>query len=152
MRFGSAGIGDGEFNSPHDLAINGSDKIFVSDTHNYRVQVFAPNNPPIAEDQEIKIKNKEIQKTLSASDPDDDTFTFSIESGPSHGTISNFNPATGTLIYKSNKNFLGTDAFTFQATDTNGAISNIATVSILISNKPSITISLGNILSSLASN
>jgi len=152
-QFGIAGSDDGEFNSPHDLAIDSSDKIFVSDTHNHRVQVFAPNNPPIAEDQEVSVKkNKATLITLSATDPDGDTLTFSIESGPSHGTLSNFDIVTGTLTYIPDKKFTGEDQFTFKATDINGAISNIATVSIVISNKPSITFSLGFILESLGDN
>jgi NHL repeat len=99
-QFGISGIGDGEFNSPHDLAIDSQDKIFVSDTHNHRVQVFALNHPPVAEDQQIQIKkNKAVQIVLSASDEDiGDTYTFSIESVPSHGTITNFDESTGTLI------------------------------------------------------
>jgi hypothetical protein len=90
-QFGTSGTGNGEFNSPHDLAIDSQDKIFVSDTFNHRVQVFAKqpptNQPPIAEDQVVKTKkNKPIQIILSANDVDvGDTFTFSIVSQPSHG-------------------------------------------------------------------
>lgn len=149
-QFGIAGTGDGEFDSAHDLAINASDNIFVSDTNNHRVQVFAPNNPPVAEDQQINIKkNKATQITLSAIDPDGDTLTFSIQSGPSHGTISNFDDSAGTLTYTPDKKFIGTDQLTFKVTDNNGATSNIATVSLVISNKPSIAISLDSILESL---
>jgi sugar lactone lactonase YvrE len=136
-QFGNFGTGDGEFNSPHDLAIDSQDKIFVSDTHNHRVQVFALNHPPVAEDQQIQIKkNKAVQIVLSASDEDiGDTFTFSIESVPSHGTITNFDESTGTLTYTPDKKFTGLDEFTFQATDSMGATSEIVTVSIIVSNK-----------------
>ena len=136
-QFGISGTGDSEFNSPHDLAIDSQDKIFVSDTHNHRVQVFALNNSPIAEDQQIQIKkSKSVQLVLSASDTDiGDTFTFSILSEPSHGTITNFDEFTGTLTYTPDKKFSGLDEFTFQVTDSKGANSEIATVSIIISNK-----------------
>jgi sugar lactone lactonase YvrE len=136
-QFGISGTGDGEFNSPHDLAIDSQDKIFVSDTHNHRVQVFALNHPPVAEDQQIQIKkNKAVQIVLSASDEDiGDTFTFSIESVPSHGTITNFDESTGTLTYTPDKKLTGLDEFTFQVTDSKGATSKIATVSIIVGNK-----------------
>ncbi|MGE5633601.1 MAG: Ig-like domain-containing protein [Deltaproteobacteria bacterium] len=73
---------------------------------------------------------------LSANDEDArDTFTFSIESQPSHGTITNFDESTGTLTYTPDKKFTGLDEFTFQATDSKGAASEIATVSITVGNK-----------------
>jgi sugar lactone lactonase YvrE len=140
-QWGNPGIGNGEFNSPHDLAIDSQDNIYVSDTFNHRVQVFAKsinNQPPVAEDQLIKIKkNKSAQIVLSASDDDGDIFTFSIDSEPIHGIISNFDESTGTVNYIPDKKFTGMDGFTFTATDSNGNTSNIATVFILISNNPS---------------
>ena len=136
-QFGSLGMADGEFNTPHDVAIDSQDKIFVTDPFNHRVQVFALNNPPITEDQQLQIKkNKSVQIGLSASDIDiGDTFTFSIVSEPSHGTITNFDESTGTLTYTPDKKFSGLDEFTFQATDSKGAASEIATVSIILINK-----------------
>ena len=139
-QFGISGTGDGEFNSPHDLAIDSQDKIFVSDTFNHRIQVFAKsptNQPPVAEDQVIKTKkNKSVQIVLSANDEDiGDTLTFLIVSHPSHGIITNFDESSGALIYIPDKKFTGLDKFTFQVTDSNGASSEIATVSIAVSNK-----------------
>jgi sugar lactone lactonase YvrE len=136
-QFGTSGTGDSEFNSPHDLAIDSQDKIFVSDTHNHRVQVFAPNNPPVAQYQEIQIKkNKAVQIVLSATDEDDgDTLTFSLESQPSHGTITNFDESSGTLTFTPDKKFTGQDIFRFQATDSKGATSEFAIVSIIVGNK-----------------
>jgi plastocyanin len=82
-------------------------KIFVSDTFNHRIQVFAKspstNQPPVAEDQVVKTKkNKAVQIVLSASDVDvdvGDTFTFSIVSQPSHGIITNFDESSRSLTY-----------------------------------------------------
>lgn len=97
------------------------------------------NTPPTAEDQQIQIKkNKAAQISLSANDEDiGDTIIFSIVSQPSHGTITNFDESTGTLTYTPDKKFLGLDEFTFQATDSKGATSEIVTVSIAVGNKQS---------------
>lgn len=39
-RFGSHGTGDGQFNRPTDLAVNGAGEILVCDALNFRVQMF----------------------------------------------------------------------------------------------------------------
>jgi hypothetical protein len=135
-QFDSLGTANGEFDTPLDVAIDSQDKIFVTDPFNHRIQVFALNNSPIAEDQQIQIKkNKPVQIILSANDIDGDTITFSIESQPSHGIITNFDETTGTLTYTPDKKFTGVDEFILQASDSNGATSEIATVSIIIDNK-----------------
>ena len=41
-RFGKGGTGEGEFNHPTDLAVNSAGEILVSDSLNFRVQVFSP--------------------------------------------------------------------------------------------------------------
>ena len=38
---GSAGLLPGELNWPHELAVDAKDRIYVSDTYNYRIQVFS---------------------------------------------------------------------------------------------------------------
>jgi hypothetical protein len=64
--------------------------------------------------------------------------SYSILSGPGHGTILPFNPALGALIYTPAPGFVGTDTFTYDAT-VNGpkpgeppATSNPATVTITV--------------------
>jgi hypothetical protein len=64
--------------------------------------------------------------------------SYSILSGPGHGTIFPFNPALGALIYTPAPGFVGTDTFTYDAT-VNGpkpgeppATSNPATVTITV--------------------
>ena len=40
MKWGSNGSGDGQFNCPYGITMDGNGNIYVSDTENYRVQVF----------------------------------------------------------------------------------------------------------------
>lgn len=66
-------------------------------------------------------------------DPDDgDVMSAILVSGPSHGTLSL--DASGEFTYTANNGFLGTDTFTYQATD--GILTGAVTqVSIVVSNQ-----------------
>jgi hypothetical protein len=91
--------------------------------------VGSNNSAPIANNQSVTTNEDEAANiTLSASDSNGDTLTYSIVSEPSHGTLSGTAP---NLVYTPNANFNGTDSFTFKAND--GQVdSNAATVSITI--------------------
>ena len=39
----SESTGDGQFDSPGSIAIDSSDKVYVADIYNNRIQVFAPS-------------------------------------------------------------------------------------------------------------
>src|SRR5205807_1405227 len=66
--------------------------------------------------------------TLSATDVEGSTLTYTIVVGPAHGTLSGSAPA---LTYTPAADYNGSDSFTFKAND--GALnSNLATVSLTI--------------------
>jgi VCBS repeat-containing protein len=79
--------------------------------------------------------------TLSARDANGDATTFSIVSGPSHGTLSALSvpscsgtlPRTCTVAvrYTPAANFNGSDSFSYRASD-GSLVSNVATVSITV--------------------
>ncbi len=73
-------------------------------------------------------ENTAVSGTLSASDSDGDTLTFSIVSQPSHGSVTLTNTATGAFTYT----HYGSDSFTFEATDSVGQASNTATESVTV--------------------
>lgn len=54
---------------------------------------------------------------LGAMDPDGDPVTFRIVTPPAHGTLVDFDPATGTGIYQPAPGHAGPDEFTFLADD-----------------------------------
>ena len=89
-----------------------------------------PDNPPVAEDQVIVTdEDTPIGITLTASDMDGDTLTFSVVTGPTHGALSGAAP---NLTYTPDANYNGSDSFTFKAND--GQLdSNIAAVTLTIS-------------------
>ena len=88
------------------------------------------NQPPVANDQSVSTnEDTSLGITLSATDPDGDSLTYSIVTPPTKGTISGTPP---NVTYTPNGNFYGSDNFTFKAND--GIVdSNIATVSITVS-------------------
>ncbi len=102
------------------------------------------NTPPIAYNQTITTAEDTPKGiTLTASDADSDPLTYSIVTGPTHGTLSGTPP---NVIYTPYPNYNGADSFTFKAYD-GQAYSNIATVSITVTpvNDPPVVSDIPNI-------
>ncbi len=109
------------------------------------IGVNAVNDIPMASDG-TATTNEDTAKdiTLSATDIDGSTLTFSIISDPSQGMLSNLTPAlpctingdgsstcTATITYTPDANYNGPDSFTFNVND--GSVdSNTATISITV--------------------
>src|SRR5712692_823 len=103
------------------------------------ITVNAPPPPPPTADNKMIQTNKEtpIGITLTGTDPiQGDVLKFSVVGNPQHGTVT---PGTvsSNVFYTPNTGFIGTDSFTYKATDGQGVDSNIATVSIMVSNATS---------------
>ena len=87
------------------------------------------NSLTISEDSPLEI-------TLSGSDPDGDSISYSLNSQPSHGYLGGAEP---NLSYTPNPNFSGTDSFSFIVSDgiDDSSIANI-TITIAPINDPPI--------------
>lgn len=68
-------------------------------------------------------------RDLSIECDGDGDLTYEISSEPEHGSISGFDAGTGALVYTSEEEFIGTDSFTFRASNAAGD-SNLATATI----------------------
>ena len=86
--------------------------------------------PPVVYDSNVTVnENTPVDITLHATDPDGDTMTYSISSGPFYGTLGT---VTGnTVVYTPDANYTGVDSFSFRAHDGNWD-SNTATVTIAV--------------------
>jgi hypothetical protein len=113
-----------------------------TDTAKVTVTVNPVNHSPVASNIKVTTdQDKPVSITLKATDSDKgDTLTFSVSKTANGGKISNFDNKAGTLTYTPPAGFSGQDAFNFKATDSHGAASNTATVTISINriNKPPI--------------
>ncbi|CAN5755606.1 hypothetical protein BH10CHL1_BH10CHL1_15410 [soil metagenome] len=88
------------------------------------------NTPPIADSQNIATqRNTPKNITLSASDAESNSLSYTLLSNPNHGALSGLAP---NLIYTPIHDYTGEDSFTFQVND-GQADSNIATIHITIS-------------------
>ena len=83
------------------------------------IQVIADctnvNQPPTAHDQNVVTdEDVAVNITLTGSDVDGDSLSFSVLTNPTNGVLSGSEP---NLIYTPNANFYGNDSFTFEACD-----------------------------------
>src|SRR5205823_5459249 len=93
------------------------------------VTITAVNDGPVASDQVVTTDEDTAKAiTLGAADPEGSPLTYTIVTGPAHGTLSGTAPA---LTYTPAANYNGPDSFTFKAND--GSLdSNVGTVTIAV--------------------
>jgi len=129
---------DGTFTYTPALNYNGADSFtfkandgeFDSNTASVDITVTPLNDPPSADGSSIITdEDTQVGGTVSGSDVDGDTLSYSLVSGASNGVLE-LN-TDGTYSYTPNKNYNGADSFSFVAND-GAQDSNIATLSITI--------------------
>ncbi len=121
---------ESNYNGPDSFTFMVNDGTVDSNTATYDITVIPVNDPPVANNGSFSTaEDTALNGTLSSSDVDGPSTTYTILANPIHGTISGFNPATGDFTYTPNSNYDGPDSFTFKAND--GSLdSNIATIVI----------------------
>jgi Bacterial Ig domain len=94
---------------------------------------FLVNHPPMPDPKSVKTnENTPIEITLTGTDPDPgDTITFTILDRPLHGTIS-VGSSPNSIKYTPMTGYVGSDAFTYTATDNHGFARTKALVSITV--------------------
>ncbi|HTH56848.1 MAG TPA: Ig-like domain-containing protein [Cyclobacteriaceae bacterium] len=118
-----------DFNGNDSFTFKANDGTFDSNIATVSITVTAVNDAPIAADQSVSLaENSQRSIILIATDVDGNALTYTIVSGPAHGTLSGSAP---NVTYIPSVNFSGSDSFTFKAND--GTVdSNIATITITI--------------------
>jgi large repetitive protein len=117
------------YNGPDSFTFRIFDGTAASNIASVSITVTPVNDAPIANPQLVATNEDTARAiTLSANDVDGDALTYSIVSGPFHGTLS----GTGSArTYTPVANYNGPDSFMFSVFD-GTAFSNIATVSISV--------------------
>lgn len=86
---------------------------------------------PVPENLQIETyRNTSVGGTLTAADPEGEAVTFTITTEPMKGTVELCDD--GTFVYTPNENKKGKDYFGYKAADTEGNVSQEATVIIRI--------------------
>ena len=118
------------YNGADSFTFKANDGTVDSNTATVSITISAVNNAPVASDQSVTTpEDTSVEITLSATDVDGDSLTYSIVGDPSHGTVT---LSGNTATYTPATNYNGADSFTFKAND--GTVdSNTATVSITVS-------------------
>ena len=98
-----------------------------SDTPIVSFNLVDGNAKPVANNQSVAVVSNPKTITLTATDSDNDTLSYSIFKNPSNGILT----GTGdTWIYTTNANYVGADSFIYEVSD--GKISSFATVTISV--------------------
>ena len=133
---GSAGVTNGVVSYSPEANFFGSDSFKVSvsdgtlnDTVTVNVIVESVNDAPTANAQTLTTaEDTALNVTLTGADVDGDTLAYAVVTQPSGGTLSGTAP---NLTYTPNKDFNGSDSFTFRVSD-NSLDSAPATVNITV--------------------
>ena len=108
------------------------------------ISIFVTNAAPVAVADTFNMQpgqtltNPAPGVLSNDTDADGDTLTAVLASNPSHGILTlNTN---GSFTYQPTNNFIGTDSFTYSVSDGLSFSGAVATVSIIVSNRPPVAV------------
>jgi Ca2+-binding RTX toxin-like protein len=118
-----------DYNGPDSFTFRASDGVNESNIATVSITVNPGNDPPVASpNSAILAEDSFAMVGLPATDVDGDPLTYSIVTGPAHGTLSG---SGNSRTYTPAADYHGPDGFTFKAND-GTADSNVATVSLTV--------------------
>jgi VCBS repeat-containing protein len=123
------------FNNTDTFTYHASDGTANSNVATVTITVGPENDPPVANDDSNTTPEDTLVTTnVVANDTDVDgtvvASTVAIGSGASNGSV--VNNGDGTVTYRPDANFNGSDTYTYTLRDNYGAPSNAATVTITV--------------------
>lgn len=133
------------------VKVTATDASKKSATYQFTVETVDGENAPVAADDSFETKEEtRLAVTATSSnnilkndyDADGDKFVAELVDSTAHGTLT-FTPSTGAFIYIPEKNFFGTDAFTYRVVET--ARSGDASYEVRTSNVATVTINVKNV-------
>ncbi|HEX3135021.1 MAG TPA: Ig-like domain-containing protein, partial [Planctomycetota bacterium] len=117
-------------NGTSTITLTVTDPLGLTATDTFVLTVTPVNDAPVAADGTATVvAGATVNGTVAATDADANPLTYSKVANPTKGTVTV--NANGTFAYIANSGTLGTDTFTFKASD--GTVdSNVATVTVTI--------------------
>ncbi|QAA34848.1 tandem-95 repeat protein [Clostridium manihotivorum] len=104
------------YNGTDSFVFKVNDGQLDSNTASVSINVTAVNDAPVANGQTLNTdEDKSLSGVLTGSDIDGDNLKYYVVKAPSHGSL-NINQ-DGTFTYTPNKDYNGTDSFTFKNND-----------------------------------
>lgn len=124
-------VPDKNFSGQDSFTFTASDGNSRSAAATITINVGGVNDAPVAKAQTLSVdEDSELNITLGGDDVDGDELSYAIVDGPSHGSLGTLNAKTGSVTYKPDLNYNGTDSFTFKVSD--GTLeSEAATVTVV---------------------
>jgi uncharacterized delta-60 repeat protein len=120
------------FNGTDTFTYRASDGSLDSNTATVTITVTPVNDPPSPAPPVQNMTTPEdtpISGQLAANDPDGDPVTFTLEAGPSNGSLTL--ASNGAFTFTPNPNFSGVAEFVYRASDPSGAF-NLGGVRIIV--------------------
>jgi hypothetical protein len=118
-----------KYYGPDSFTFTVKDGRMQSEPATISIVVKHVNHPPAAKSGSVTTQeDTPVPITLTGTDPDGDTLTYSVAAPPTNGRLSGTAP---NLLYSPNANFYGTDAFTYAVSDGKGG-THTATVSVTV--------------------
>ncbi len=119
------------YNGPDQFIFRVTDGVEASSEAIVTITVTPVNDAPIFLNQQVATPEETaLAITLRGVDPEGDTVTYSILSGPAHGALGALNPITGAVVYTPVRDYNGPDSFTFSAFE--GRLSATGLVTIIV--------------------
>ena len=120
------------FNGTDSFTYRSNDGSLDSTVATVTITVTPVNDAPVAQNGSLTTaEDAAATGTLAATDVDNASLTYSLVTGPAHGTATITNADTGAFTYTPAANYNGMDSLTFKASD--GALdSNTTTVFIIV--------------------
>jgi len=118
----------GNYNGTDSFTFNANDGTGNSNVSTISLNISPINDLPVSDDGTVTLKEDSVAKSaVIAHDVEGDAISYTLVSGPQHGTIQF--KADGTFTYTPSANYNGTDSFTFKANDGHGD-GNVATMKL----------------------
>ncbi len=123
---------DFENTSTHQIEVRTTDSTNKSFDKSFTIQLTDANDAPTVANMSVSTdEDYSVSITLSGSDQDPNSLSYTIVSTPEHGSITSFSANSGILTYSPQSNYSGKDSFTYRVND--GLLdSNTGTVTITI--------------------